>query len=365
MKLCEGVILEALKNLYSGNYRRFLIVPLILLIVFGFLAFVFPRVPTGIDLSGGTLIILRSETALDAKETEQLLNSEFELTDLSVVSTSSPLGGYGLTIRFAKNAVIAAAEQELAAAKAVLSGNEAEAISHAETVLSIVQPYIEPVELSQDAGKAVQQAAEAVASAKEALNNRIQQGIVEHFNLGSNVAFQKKEISPTLGSAFYRTALTVIIFGIILVAVVIFIFFRKVLPSAAVLASAFLDVVGALGLMAIFNIPLTLSSIPALLMLIGYSVDTDVMLTTKVLQRREHEPRERIYDAMITGLTMNATTIAALAAMLVLSFFAQMFVVYEIAIVLIFGLLIDLSSTWFMNAPVLLWYVERERKKHE
>ena len=148
-----------------------------------------------------------------------------------------------------------------------------------------------------------------------------------------------------------------------LVILVIYFFFRKIVPSAAVIISALLDVIGALGLMALFQIPLTLSSIPALLMLIGYSVDTDVMLTTKLLKRREQNVQARTYDAMKTGLTMTFTTIAALTAMLVLSFFSQMLVVFEISAVILFGLIVDLSSTWLMNAPVLLWYLERSGKK--
>jgi preprotein translocase subunit SecF len=190
----------------------------------------------------------------------------------------------------------------------------------------------------------------------------VQTLVSERFQLGKEVAFQKKEVSPTLGSAFYRTAFNVGIVAMVLITIVIFIFFRQVVPSAAVIASAGLDIVGALGLMALFQIPLTLSSIPALLMLIGYSVDTDVMLTTKLLKRREQSKDQRVYDSLITGLTMNATTIAALLAMLALSFTSQMLVVFEISAVLLFGLIIDLSSTWFMNAPVLLWYVERREK---
>ncbi len=355
--------MNPLTNLYAGNYKKYLIVPIILLIVCSFLAFVFPGVPRGIDLSGGTLIIIRSEKPLDARQTEELLSNNFDLTDLSVVSTASPLGGYGLTIKFAQNLAIANAERELSLARTSLEADSAAALQHAQNVVSLLQDYVPATELSSDAEKAVEQAAEQLVDAKESFNNRIQQLIVEHFGLQGEVAFQKKEVSPTLGSAFYRTAFNVGAFAIILVVIVIFIFFRKVVPSLAVIASAFLDVVGALGLMAVFGIPLTLSSIPALLMLVGYSVDTDVMLTTKILRRREQSPAARAYDALITGLTMNATTIAALLVMLSLSFLGQMQVVFEIAAVLLFGLIIDLSSTWFMNAPVLLWYIERQGRK--
>ncbi|MAG21933.1 MAG: hypothetical protein CL943_01325 [Candidatus Diapherotrites archaeon] len=355
--------MKVLRELYTGNYKRYIAIPLILLVLSVFLAFVFPGVPTGIDLSGGTLIIIRSNQPLDAQETKQLLSDNFELTDLSVVSTSSPLGGNGLTIKFAQNIDIVNAEAELSLAESSIESTPETARQHAQNTVNILESYVEPVELESDPATAVQQASELLVDAKESFNNRVQQLVVEHFDLKGDVAFQKKEVSPTLGKAFYETTFNVAIFAMILVAIVIFLFFRKVVPSLAVIASAFLDVLGALALMAIFRIPLTLSSIPALLMLVGYSVDTDVMLTTKLLQRKEGVVHERVYDAMITGLTMNATTIAALFAMLTLSFFAQMLVIYEIAIVLLFGLVIDISSTWFMNAPVLLWYLEKQRKK--
>ncbi len=351
--------MNPLRGLYKGNYKRLLILPVIVFIATAFLAFVYPGIPLGIDLSGGTLIIIRSEKPLDARQTEELLTQNFDLTDLSVVSTSSPVSGNGLTIKFARNTAIAAAEKELALAKA--SQGET-SLAHSRAAVELVSDYIPTVNLSADAGKAVQQASEAVVDAKESFNNRVQALISEKFQLGKEVAFQKKDVSPTLGSAFYRTAFNVGLVAMVLITIVIFIFFRQVVPSVAVIASAVLDIVGALGLMALFQIPLTLSSIPALLMLIGYSVDTDVMLTTKLLKRREQSTDQRVYDSLITGLTMNATTIAALLTMLVLSFTTQMLVVFEISAVLLFGLIVDLSSTWFMNAPVLLWYVERRER---
>lgn len=351
--------MNPLIGLYKGNYKRLLIIPIIILIATAFLAFVYPGVPLGIDLSGGTLIIMRSEKPLDARVTEEILVQNFDLTDLSVVSTSSPVSGNGLTIKFARNTAIFAAEKELALAKAAEGET---AIAHSRTVVELVSDYIPAVTISADPEAAVLQASEAVVDAKESFNNKVQTLVSERFQLGKEVAFQKKEVSPTLGSAFYRTAFNVGIVAMVLITIVIFIFFRQVVPSAAVIASVALDIVGALGLMALFQIPLTLSSIPALLMLIGYSVDTDVMLTTKLLKRTEQSKDQRVHDSLITGLTMTLTTIAALLAMLVLSFTSQMLVVFEISAVLLFGLIVDLSATWFMNAPVLLWYVERREK---
>jgi preprotein translocase subunit SecF len=115
--------------------------------------------------------------------------------------------------------------------------------------------------------------------------------------------------------------------------------------------------------MAIFNIPLSLTTIPVLLMLVGYSVDTDIMLTTKLLKRKEGgSPNKRVVDAMKTGLIMTSTTLGAMLSMLVVSYVYNITDIFYMAIVLICGLIVDLLSTWLMNAPVLLWYVESKKK---
>jgi len=150
---------------------------------------------------------------------------------------------------------------------------------------------------------------------------------------------------------------------VLFVILVIFVVFREIVPSLAVIGAATFDVLAALAAMAVLGIPLSLASIPALLMLVGYSVDTDIMLTTKVLKRRDADPRTRAQDSLLTGLTMTGTTLVAVAFMTVLSFYAQIFVVFDLAVVLFFGLIGDLISTWFMNAPVLLWYAEKKAKR--
>ena len=97
----------------------------------------------------------------------------------------------------------------------------------------------------------------------------------------------------------------------------------------------------------------------ALLMLLGYSVDSDILLSTKVLKRHSGSLMERIYSAIKTGLTMEITTLAALTVLYVV---APASTLKMIATVLIIGILIDLPSTWLMNAGVLRWYVGKKNE---
>ena len=154
--------MNPLKNFYGKNYKAYLAIPILILVITAFLAFVYPGVPKGIDLSGGTLILIRSEKVLDAKQTEEILLSNFDLTDLSVVSTSSPLGGNGLTIRFARNELIASAEAELSLAKATIETSPSESLQHSANVIEMLSGQANAPALSTEVEKAAEQASEMI-----------------------------------------------------------------------------------------------------------------------------------------------------------------------------------------------------------
>jgi preprotein translocase subunit SecF len=122
------------------------------------------------------------------------------------------------------------------------------------------------------------------------------------------------------------------------------------------------DILAGLTGMALLNIPLSLTTIPALLLLVGYSVDTDIMLTSRLLKERTGTPGERATTSMKTGLTMTGTTLAALLAMIFISYFYQIEIIYYIAVILFFGLIGDVIATWLANAPILLWFIKEKKK---
>ena len=95
------------------------------------------------------------------------------------------------------------------------------------------------------------------------------------------------ESLQSVGALLSERALTqvyyAIAFAFLFMAITVFIVFRELVPSIAVILAAFSDIVIALGGMSLFGIPLSVASVGAILMLIGYSVDTDILLTTRVL----------------------------------------------------------------------------------
>jgi preprotein translocase subunit SecF len=164
------------------------------------------------------------------------------------------------------------------------------------------------------------------------------------------------QIGESFGKSLQYQAVIAIIFSFIGMAIVIFVSFRTFVPSIAVVLSAFADMVMTAAVMNVIGIPLTLGTTAALLMLIGYSVDSDILLTNRVL-KRQGKLNDKLTGAFHTGIIMTSTTLAAATAMFVVSWFGSVQILMEISAVLLIGLVADILNTWLTNVGILKWYV--------
>ncbi len=163
------------------------------------------------------------------------------------------------------------------------------------------------------------------------------------------------QIGANFGATLQSQALLALLFAFIGMAVVVFIAFRKVLPALTVVFAGIADITVTAAMMNVFGIELSLATTAALLMLIGYSVDSNILLTTKVL-KRQGNIAEKMEGAFRTGIIMTTTTFLAIAAMFVVAFIGNVPTIYNIAAVLLIGLVSDVIFTWGFNAGVLRLY---------
>ena len=148
--------------------------------------------------------------------------------------------------------------------------------------------------------------------------------------------------------------------------IVIFLYFRDFVPSIAVMLSSASDIIISLAIVNVLGIKLSSAGIAAFLMLIGYSIDTDTLLTIRVIkQKTDGTLNERIYGAFKTGGLMTLTAIAAVAVVLI---FTNSDVLFQIMLILFIGLIVDLMTTWITNVGILRWYLlkgeAKEQHKH-
>jgi len=122
-----------------------------------------------------------------------------------------------------------------------------------------------------------------------------------------------------------------------------------------VIISAFADIIMTLTLVNILGIKMSGAGIIALVMLIGYSVDTDILLTNRILKTQEGSLNKRIFGAFKTGITMTLTSLFAMGiALLVVSAFSE--TLTQIFTILVIGLVFDILNTWITNVSIIKWY---------
>jgi preprotein translocase subunit SecF len=163
----------------------------------------------------------------------------------------------------------------------------------------------------------------------------------------------------TLSQGFYQQLRFAILIAFIFMALVVFLIFKSFVPSSAVILAALSDIIMTVVVVDYMGMALSTAGVIAFLLLIGYSVDTDIMLTTRVLKKREGTINERIHGALKTGLTMTLTSIVAIAvALYVVSGSSE--TLRQIFTILLVGLGFDLFFTWFANASILKWYASKK-----
>lgn len=180
--------------------------------------------------------------------------------------------------------------------------------------------------------------------------------------LGYNLTSENSNVEftgPSLSQSFYKQLIVALIISFILMSMVIFILFKSFIPSIAVIFAAFSDIVIPLALIDFLGIKLSAAGIAAFLMLVGYSVDTDILLTSRALKRKTGTLNQRIYGAFKTGILMTGTAlIAILPAFFIVSGLPDSF--RQIFFILALGLFTDIISTWMTNAGIIKWYCDRK-----
>ena len=163
----------------------------------------------------------------------------------------------------------------------------------------------------------------------------------------------------TLSQGFYKQLIIALVISFILMSIVILFLFRTFIPSIAVIFAVFADIVMPLAVLDLFEIKISAAGIAAFLMLIGYSVDTDILLTSRALKSHEDSLNKRIYGAFKTGLLMTLTALAAvLPAFFLVTGLPDSF--RQIFLILAVGLLADIFNTWLTNASIIKWYCEKK-----
>lgn len=292
-----------LKNFYEKQNKKLLVIPFALLLISLILIFM-KFAATGdilnrdVSLKGGITVTIPIDTGIDTEKLRNDLSGIFSENDIDVKSISQ-------------------------------FGNQVGIIIEADITQEEANAFIDEV------GKVLGVDMNEVDSSVEV-------------------------VGSSLGTAFFKQLSTALMIAFGFMALIVFLYFRTLVPSAAVILAAFSDIIITLAIVNLTGMKLSAAGIAAFLMLIGYSVDTNILLSMRVLKRREGTEMDRVYGAMKTGFTMTSTTLVALFAALLVS---QSEVIRQIMIILLIGLLVDMINTWIQNVAILRMYLEKKNRK--
>lgn len=365
-------------NPFEWKYYNYLVIIPILAIIFS-VFFLIPNIPQGIDLKGGLLLTVYTNEEVDAQALKAALAS---YSDAEVRAFGNAFG-QGVEIELPVDADLQAAEEELAnlhdldgelsRAEVVLSyyqqaeGEDAVSLPEAQAnvtrltgeVLDSARFVIESSGGALTASTPHEAAEEADAAFDEAKSGYRDNLLAAVSSVMKVDSYSFKEIGASLSRVFFSKVQEVLVWSFLLSTIVVFFIFRSLVPSLAVIFAAVADIVITAGLMSVFNIPLSLASVAALLMLVGFSLDTDALLTVRVYKRSEGTARDRAFDAMKTAVMMNGLVMASFGVLALIALYLQIPTYYQIGAVAFIGSAVDFVATWTFNAGIILWDADR------
>ena len=344
-------IISGIKKIYEGQYKKLLIIPFSLLLT-AILLIGFQFAATGdfinrdVSLKGGITVTIPTSQEIDILQLKETISSKFPENDVSTKSLSQFGAHVGVIVE-------------------VDIGEE----NREEQIGALIEEIGRALNLKLTAKD---YSIEIVGSSLGASFFRevIRALLIAFFLMGAIIFLYfgpgwKLKLIVGLLSIFGSILIVAnkgllsdtaaFLSGIIL----IYIFLKWSIPSFAVILSTFSDIIITVSIVNLLGMKLSIAGIAAFLMLIGYSVDTNILLLIRVLKRKGGTEMERIYGAFKTGITMSLTTITALSAALI---FTQSEVIKQIMIILLIGLTVDLINTWIQNAGILRLYLERKAK---
>jgi preprotein translocase subunit SecF len=198
----------------------------------------------------------------------------------------------------------------------------------------------------------------------EVVANRLAAELEQTFAAGTFEIVRTELVGPKIGAELQQKAALAILFSLLITLIYIAIRFEFRFGVAAVVATAH-DILLTLGILALFRVEIALTTVAALLTIVGYSLNDTIVVFDRVRENlnkkggRREDPvaliDRSINEVLPRTVLTSTTTLAVLMALLVLGGA----VIRDFTLVLILGVLIGTYSSIFVASPVLMEIQQR------
>lgn len=193
---------------------------------------------------------------------------------------------------------------------------------------------------------------------EDAAAGAVRAGLQAKFGEGSFEVLRTETVGPKVGKDLWRDAMLAVFASTILMGV--YIWFRFDVRFGVGAAAALLhDVLITLGALSLVNMEFDLTTVAALLTVVGFSVNDTVIISDRIrenLGKMRKEPLPTIINTSINE-TLSRTIITSGTAILVTLalFFLGGPVIHSFAFTLLVGFAVGTYSSIYVASPIVLW----------
>ena len=189
--------------------------------------------------------------------------------------------------------------------------------------------------------------------------------LISLLNQYYNISIQPSDISiqqysSIVGDLIFNQFLFFVILTMILASFVIFIAFRVSNTTLNIISTILFDVIGLLAILSITKYPIGANGFIAMLMILGFAIDNNVVLSTNMIKEKDKPFIERVKMSFRVGILME---IIALYTLLLLYFIVPDPSVNEFAFVLSTATILDLIYYLIGNIPLYKYFEAKKEKK--
>ncbi|MEO1198963.1 MAG: protein translocase subunit SecF [Pseudomonadota bacterium] len=177
--------------------------------------------------------------------------------------------------------------------------------------------------------------------------------------LGEDVEYRRIEVvGPTVSDELVQSGTIAVVVAIMAVLIYIWVRFEWQYAIGAIIATVH-DVVLTIGMFALLQLEFNLSSIAAILTIVGYSLNDTVVVYDRIrelLRRYKAMPLPELLDLSINQMLSRTamTSITTLLALFSLYFFGGE-VIQSFTFAMIWGVVVGTYSSIFIAAPILIY----------
>jgi preprotein translocase subunit SecF len=207
------------------------------------------------------------------------------------------------------------------------------------------------------------------ATAEEGESDRtaadLQAGLKEKFGDGSFEVLRIEAVGPKVGRDLWRSAALAVLAATVMMGIYIAIRFDFRFGIGAAIAVLH-DVLMTLGAISIMNLEFDLTTVAALLTVVGYSVNDTVVISDRIRENLRKMRRESLATVMNLSIneTLSRTVITGGTAIIATAalFWLGGPVIHSFAFTMLFGFIVGTYSSIFVASPIVL-YLERDARK--